>query len=66
MNAIAPGPIGTGEPMTQEEIDEDRARYPIPIMGPRPIANACLYLIGEGGDWVSGSVLNVSGGRWRG
>ncbi len=66
VNAIAPGAIGTGEPMTPEEIRDDEARYPLRIVGPRPIANACLYLVGEGGDWMSGSVLNVSGGRWRG
>jgi NAD(P)-dependent dehydrogenase (short-subunit alcohol dehydrogenase family) len=66
VNAIAPGAIGTGEPMTPEEIREDEARYPLRIVGPRPVANACLYLVGEGGDWMSGSVLNVSGGRWRG
>ena len=66
VNAIAPGAIGTGEPMTAQEIKDDEARYPLRIVGPRPIANACLYLVGEGGDWMSGSILNVSGGRWRG
>jgi NAD(P)-dependent dehydrogenase (short-subunit alcohol dehydrogenase family) len=66
VNAIAPGPVGTGEPMTASEIKEDEARYPLRIVGPRPIAHACMYLVGEGGDWISGAVLNVSGGRWRG
>lgn len=66
VNAIAPGSIGTGEPMTPEEIRHDEATYALRIVGPDPVAHACLYLAGEGGDWVSGSILNVSGGRWRG
>jgi NAD(P)-dependent dehydrogenase (short-subunit alcohol dehydrogenase family) len=66
VNAIAPGPIGTGEPMTPEEIRNDEASYALRIVGPDPVAHGCLYLAGPGGDWVSGSILNVSGGRWRG
>lgn len=66
VNTIAPGPTGTGEPMTPEEIAADAALYPLPILGPEPIAQACLYLARESGAWVSGTVLNVSGGRWHG
>jgi NAD(P)-dependent dehydrogenase (short-subunit alcohol dehydrogenase family) len=66
VNAIAPGSIGTGEPMTPEEILEDETNYPIRIVGPDPVAHACLYLAGESGNWVSGTILNVSGGRWHG
>jgi NAD(P)-dependent dehydrogenase (short-subunit alcohol dehydrogenase family) len=66
VNAIAPGSIGTGEPMTPEEILYDETHYPLKIVGPDPVAHACLYLAGEGGTWVSGAILNVSGGRWPG
>jgi NAD(P)-dependent dehydrogenase (short-subunit alcohol dehydrogenase family) len=66
VNAVAPGPTGTGEPMTAAEIDADRALFPIPIAGAQPIADACLYLAGPGGDWISGTTLNVSGGRYHG
>jgi NAD(P)-dependent dehydrogenase (short-subunit alcohol dehydrogenase family) len=66
VNAIAPGSIGTGEPMTPEEILHDETHYAMGIVGPDPVARACLYLAGESGDWVSGTILNVSGGRWRG
>ena len=66
VNAIAPGPTGTGEPMTAAEIDADRKRFPIPIVGAQPIADACLYLAGSSGAWISGTTLNVSGGRWHG
>jgi NAD(P)-dependent dehydrogenase (short-subunit alcohol dehydrogenase family) len=66
VNAIAPGPIGTGEPMTPDEILYEETHYALKIVGPDPVAHACLYLAGESGNWVSGTVLNVSGGRLRG
>jgi NAD(P)-dependent dehydrogenase (short-subunit alcohol dehydrogenase family) len=66
VNAIAPGATGTGQPMTAEEIRAYEAEYPLGLGGPEPVAHACLYLARGSGDWVSGAVLNVSGGRWRG
>ena len=66
VNAIAPGPTGTGTPMTPEETAAHERAFPLGIGGPEPVAHACLYLAKESGDWVSGSVLNVSGGWWRG
>jgi NAD(P)-dependent dehydrogenase (short-subunit alcohol dehydrogenase family) len=66
VNAIAPGPTGTGTPMTAEEVAAHERAFPLGIGGPEPVAHACLYLAGASGDWVSGSVLNVSGGWWRG
>jgi NAD(P)-dependent dehydrogenase (short-subunit alcohol dehydrogenase family) len=67
VNTVAPGPTGsTGEPMTVAEITAENAAYPLGLGGPEPVAHACLYLAGEGGAWISGSVLNVSGGRWQG
>ncbi len=66
VNAITPGPTGTGTPMSEQKAADDRARFPLPILGPTPVADACLYLLGPSGDWVSGTVLNVSGGRWHG
>jgi NAD(P)-dependent dehydrogenase (short-subunit alcohol dehydrogenase family) len=66
VNAVAPGPTGTGTPMTPEERAAHERAFPLGIVGPEPVAHACLYLACESGDWVSGSVLNVSGGWWRG
>ena len=66
VNAIAPGYTGTGEPMSDQERADYDARHPLGIVGPGPIADACVYLSGPGGDWISGAVLNVSGGWWRG
>lgn len=66
VNAIAPGYTGTGEPMSPEERTAYDAAHPLGIVGPEPIARACVYLAAEGGDWITGAILNVSGGWWRG
>jgi NAD(P)-dependent dehydrogenase (short-subunit alcohol dehydrogenase family) len=66
VNAIAPGYTGTGQPMTAEERVEHERRFPLGIGGPEPVAHACLYLARDSGEWVSGAVLNVSGGWVRG
>jgi NAD(P)-dependent dehydrogenase (short-subunit alcohol dehydrogenase family) len=67
VNTVAPGPTGnTGDPMSEEEIAAENALHPLGLGGPEPVAHACLYLARSSGDWVSGTVLNVSGGRWQG
>lgn len=66
VNAIAPGPTGTGQPMSEDERSAHEREYPLGIVGPEPIAEACRYLARSSGDWISGAVLNVSGGWWRG
>ncbi len=66
VNAIAPGYTGTGRPMSDQEIAAYEAAHPLGIGGPGPVADACVYLAGPSGDWISGAVLNVSGGWWRG
>ena len=50
VNAVAPGPTGnTGEPMTAEQMEAENAIYPLGFGGPEPVAEACLYLAGQGG-----------------
>ena len=67
VNAITPGVIGTtGTPMQEEEKREYLAAYPLGFGGPQPVADAVAYLLGSSGDWISGAVLNVTGGRLRG
>jgi NAD(P)-dependent dehydrogenase (short-subunit alcohol dehydrogenase family) len=67
VNAIAPGPTGsTGQPVTEQERSEYLRKFPLGFGGPEPVAQACLYLARPSGDWISGSVLNVSGGNWKG
>ncbi len=67
VNAIAPGSTGTtGTPMSEEDIRLRDVDYPLVIGGPEPIARMVHHLLGPGGDWISGSILNVSGGEWKG
>jgi 3-oxoacyl-[acyl-carrier protein] reductase len=66
VNAIAPGYTGTGQPMSAAEIAAFEAAHPLGLGGPGPIAEACVYLAASSGDWISGAVLNVSGGWVRG
>lgn len=67
VNAVMPGATGTtGTPMTDEEKTEYLANHPLGFGGPQPVADAVRYLLRPSGDWISGTVLNVSGGRWRG
>jgi NAD(P)-dependent dehydrogenase (short-subunit alcohol dehydrogenase family) len=65
VNAIAPGPTGTGR-LTPEERTGDDPAFPLGLGGPEPVAHACLYLARPSGNWISGAVLNVSGGSWKG
>ena len=66
VNVVAPGPTGTGEAMSEAERKRYLSAYPLGEGGPQPVVEACLYLLGSGGNWISGAVLNVSGGRFRG
>jgi hypothetical protein len=50
-------------PEEREALDRD---FPLGTVGPGPIVEAVQYLLGPSGDWVSGAVLNASGGRQRG
>lgn len=67
VNAITPGATGsTGTPMADDERADVLARFPLGLAGPAPTANAVRYLLDASGDWISGAVLNVSGGQLRG
>jgi NAD(P)-dependent dehydrogenase (short-subunit alcohol dehydrogenase family) len=67
VNAITPGATGnTGTPVPDRERRMYEAVLPLGFGGPEPVANAVAYLLGPSGDWLSGAVLNVSGGVLRG
>lgn len=67
VNAITPGATGTtGTPMLEEERSELLHAHPLGVGGPTPIADAVRYLLESSGDWISGTVLNVSGGQLHG
>jgi hypothetical protein len=60
--------IGTGTDinMTQAAKDEYQKQFPLGIVGPEPVAHAVSYLLGESGDWISGTAMNVTGGLFKG
>ncbi|RTM08866.1 MAG: SDR family NAD(P)-dependent oxidoreductase [Hyphomicrobiales bacterium] len=67
VNAITPGPTGdTGRPYSDEGRDAYLAAHPLGFGGAQPIAEGVLHLLGKGGEWMSGSILNISGGHFRG
>ena len=66
VNAVAPGSTGTGRPIDPETLATFTDELPLGVGGPEPVAHACLYLARSSGDWVSGTVMNVSGGWVRG
>ena len=67
VNAVAPGYIQT--PMTDKLTDAQREvllkSLAIPRLGtPEDIAEAVAFLVGPGGSYITGTVLNVSGGLY--
>ena len=67
VNGINAGPTGsTGTPPSEEERRAYLATHALGYGGPEPIAAAVRYLVGSSGDWVTGTMMNVSGGEHRG
>ncbi len=67
VNAVAPGYIQT--PMTEQLSDEQREMLmksvAIPRLGtPSDVADAVAFLAGPGASYVTGEVLNISGGLY--
>jgi NAD(P)-dependent dehydrogenase (short-subunit alcohol dehydrogenase family) len=70
VNAVAPGPIVT--PLLEKDFPpeiSDRLRATIPYKRqgrPGDVASAVLFLVSEESEWVTGEVLNLSGGAFMG
>ncbi len=67
VNAIAPGFIQTEmtKDLEGKVINEMKEAIPLNRLGsPEDIANACLFLASSMSDYVTGTVLNVSGGLY--
>ena len=67
VNAVAPGYIET--PMTEGLSDKQRqallAQIPLGSLGtPADVAAAVLFLLGDGGRYITGQVLHVNGGMY--
>ncbi|WP_158601121.1 SDR family NAD(P)-dependent oxidoreductase [Haloplanus aerogenes] len=60
-NAVAPGPVWS--PMTENEPGYDDEMTPLNRLGePEDIAEAIVFLSGQGSNWITGTVLDVNGG----
>jgi NAD(P)-dependent dehydrogenase (short-subunit alcohol dehydrogenase family) len=66
VNSIQPGLIKTrildGGTITAEQIGEHSKLYPMGIGKPSDIGLACVYLLSEASEWVTGSVMTIDGG----
>jgi len=66
VNCVAPGIIDTPQPrmgMNEEQIAERVRCLPLPRIGsPEDVARAVLFLVSEGGSWITGQTLHVNGG----
>ena len=66
MNAVAPGPVHTGEPsyITPEAEERLNRRIPLGRCGqPEDIANAITFFCSKQASWVTGQVMKVDGGH---
>ncbi|KAL8703352.1 MAG: hypothetical protein Q9201_003465 [Fulgogasparrea decipioides] len=69
-NIIAPGPIGGTEGMERlsrkEDVQKSMKNIPLGRWGTvKEVADATVYLFGDAGNFVNGSVLVVDGAAWR-
>lgn len=65
-NCIQPGFVPTRMldigVITEEQLDEERKKYPLGFGEPTDIANGVIYLLSDAAKWVTGSVLTIDGG----
>lgn len=67
VNTICSGPTGTtGTPPSEEERAAYLVEHPLGYGTAQPLVDAVEYLCRSSGDWISGTVMNVSGGEFRG
>jgi NAD(P)-dependent dehydrogenase (short-subunit alcohol dehydrogenase family) len=66
VNSIQPGFIKSrileGGMITEEQIHENISKYPLGEGKPEDIAYACLYLLSDAAQWVTGSIFTIDGG----
>lgn len=65
-NCIQPGFVPTGMlavgVVSEEQLLEEKKKYPLGFGEPRDIANGVIYLLSDAAKWVTGSVLTIDGG----
>lgn len=65
VNAVAPGFVDTDMTgvLSEEQHTEMLSHIPLNRIGePQDIAHAVMFLVGEGGDYVTGQTLHINGG----
>jgi 3-oxoacyl-[acyl-carrier protein] reductase len=64
VNALAPGAVLEGKAMSQEVCDQIARSHPLKRTGtPQDIAEATLFLASDASSWITGSTIDVNGGR---
>ena len=66
VNAVAPGPVHTGEPsyITPEVEEQLNRSIPLGRCGqPEDIASAITFFCSKEADWITGQVMKVDGGH---
>lgn len=65
-NCIQPGFVPSGMlaegKVTEEQLIEEKKRYPLGFGEPSDIANGVIYLLSDASRWVTGSVITIDGG----
>jgi NAD(P)-dependent dehydrogenase (short-subunit alcohol dehydrogenase family) len=65
-NCIQPGFVPTSMLakgiVTDDQLSEERKRYPLGFGEPSDIANGAIYLLSDAAKWVTGSVITIDGG----
>ena len=67
VNGLCPGMVETPlihhGTLTQEQLDEDKAKYPLKRYGqPIDVANATIFLLSEASSWITGQSIVIDGG----
>lgn len=65
-NCVQPGFVPTSMleagVVTEDQLLEEKKRYPLGFGEPADIANGIIYLLSDAAKWVTGSVLTIDGG----
>ena len=67
VNCISPAMVWTDlalNGVTKEELEQDQATYPLKRYGkPEDVANAAVYLLSDESSWMTGSNIEITGGK---
>ena len=69
VNSIAPGQVETNlteeiaNKVSVESIEIDKSKYPLGYGKPDDIANLAIFLLSSKSSWITGTIINIDGGR---